>query len=334
MNIAMRNPIITMLLALSVVGSATAQEYQYVPFPTANAHWHTDGYDGNCLPPGLCFQSEVAIAGDTVVNGHTYTMVNGMDNGVPWEFSRAWFREDVEERKVYAMWPSGNPPNFDGAVEYVAYDFSLAVGDTFIVPPPLHVGIPGQTDTTYYVITSIDSVHIGDVLRKRFWFYANTDISSNFWIEGIGGEPGPFITHYMFEGWNVLRCMYHEGELVYSNPLPGPPEFNLAAYPWYEYCGPHWVGIDDLMTGSEEALSLSPNPATDVCHLRFPPSWVAAGMVGIEVVNMVGATVLSTTASPQEGSASIAVGHLGPGLYTVRLRTSERQFPHLKLIIR
>jgi len=312
----MKNIVISSLLFLAF-GCATAQEYQYVPFPTANAHWHTDGYDGNCLPPGLCFQSEVGIAGDTVVNGHTYTMVNGMDNGFPWEFSRAWFREDVEERKVYAMWPSGNPPDFDGAVEYVAYDFSLAVGDTFIVPPPLHVD-DGQEDTTYYVITSIDSVHIGDALRKRFWFNANTSISSNFWIEGIGGEPGPFITHYMFEGWNVLRCMYHEGELIYSNPLPGPQEYNIQTYPWYEYCGPYWVGIAD--SESETVPWVYPNPVQDILQVRLDGN---TRVVASLLSDALGRTQQIPMASVSVSTVSFDLRQLPQGHYSMRLSYSD-----------
>ncbi len=253
------------LLALLSVSLCFAQEYQYMPFPTANAQWNTDGYDGNCLPPGLCSQGEVAIVADTVVNGHTYRLVNGMDNGAPYQFTNAWFREDVEARKVYAKWPSGSPPDFDGAVEYVAYDFSLSVGDTFMVPPPLNMS--GLSDTHYYVITSIDTIQIGEGLRKRFWFNPNFTVSSNYWIEGIGGEPGPFRTHYMFEGWNVLRCMYHEGELIYSNPLPGPPEYNLQTYPWYEYCGPYWVGITH--TENSSPPTVFPNPVQDMLHVRF-----------------------------------------------------------------
>jgi hypothetical protein len=92
------------------------------------------------------------------------------------------------------------------------------------------------------------------------------------------------------------------------------------------------VGIYDPETGSEPLL-LYPNPADDVCHVRFPASWAATGMVNIDVVNMVGATVLSTTVPTLSGSTSLTVGHLSPGLYTVRLRTSQQQFLNLKLIV-
>ncbi len=93
------------------------------------------------------------------------------------------------------------------------------------------------------------------------------------------------------------------------------------------------VGIDDPVTGSEAPL-LYPNPATDVCHVRFPPSWATASMASTDIVNMVGATVLSTTVPTLSGSISLAVGHLSPGLYTVRLRTSQHPLSSHKLIIR
>ncbi len=303
--------------ALLSVSLCFAQDYQYRPFPIANAQWNTDGYDGNCLPPGLCSQGEVVIVGDTVVNGHTYHMIGGSENGIPWGSSYVWFREDVEARKVYAIWRNWSTQSFDGAVEYVAYDFSLAVGDTFIVPPPLHVSV-GQADTTFYVITSIDSVLIGDILRKRFWFNPNFDVSSNYWIEGIGGEPGPFTTHYMFEGWNVLRCVYHEGELIYSNPLPGPPEYNLQTYPWYEYCGPYWVGITDAEDASPPTVF--PNPVQDMLHVRLDGN---TRLVASLLSDALGRTQQIPIASVSASEVRFDLRKIPQGHYFLRLSYSD-----------
>jgi hypothetical protein len=308
----MRFPSHTIALFLFPSLFCNAQEYEYIPFPTENAQWNSDGYDGNCLPPGLCFQTEVAIIGDTVVNGHTYSMIGGLDNGVPWGSSYVWFREDVAARKVYAMWPSSSAQSFDGAVEYVAYDFSLSVGDTFMVPLPLNMtGLPG---THHYVITSIDTILVEGVLRKRFWFNPSFLVSSNYWIEGIGGEPGPFMTHYMFEGWNVLRCMYHEGELIYSNPLPGPPEYNLQTYPWYEYCDTSLVGIVEVKK--------SIRPTTLLVHgseVRIPE--VGMGTSQYALYSLLGQQLM-------EGNLigdALQLPYLPPGIYVLRISGTHRQ---------
>ncbi|GEM_PF-2843960 len=92
------------------------------------------------------------------------------------------------------------------------------------------------------------------------------------------------------------------------------------------------VGISDP-TVDHEALLLYPNPVTDVCHVRFPPSWAGARSVKIDMFNSVGAVVLSTTVPILSSSMSITVEHLSPGLYTVQFR-SEQHLSNLKLIVR
>lgn len=152
----------------------------------------------------------------------------------------------------------------------------------------------------------------------------------------------------------ILARISSDGELGWSEQFGRPDPHSMYGYGacaaqdgGYALCGgSHYdanliktntrgqlVGIHDPAPKSE-GLQLYPNPATDVCHVRFPPAWAAAGMVNIDVVNMVGASVLSTTASTQEGSMTLTVGHLSPGLYTVRFRTGAQQFSNLKLIVR
>ena len=151
----------------------------------------------------------------------------------------------------------------------------------------------------------------------------------------------------------ILARIENDGELLWSEQFGRPDPQSMYNYGacladdgGYLICGAsHFeahliktdpqgqvVGIDDPTTGSE-AISLYPNPASDACHLRFPPSWAAAGTVSMDVVNSIGATVLSTAVSPKQGTATIGVGHLGPGLYTIQLRTSQQHHAYLRLIV-
>ena len=124
------------------------------------------------------------------------------------------------------------------------YDFSLMVGDTFFVPSPLSSGI-GELE--FYLISDIDTILFGNTLRKKFSFTGTGTIpESSFWIEGIGGGCGPFMSHYVFESWSVLRCFNHNDELLYSEPFPWPPQYLLEQYSWYSYCDTSVVGIVDV----------------------------------------------------------------------------------------
>jgi hypothetical protein len=286
-----------------------SQEYEYVPFPTENAQWNLDVYDGNCMPPGLCSQNQIQITGDTVCNGHTYTM---FDN-------RAWFREDVTERKIYAMWSNQNPPNFEEAMEYLAYDFSLSIGDTFHVPPPMNIG--GFPEGPIYIISYIDTIEIGNGLRKRFHFISEETIGTNdFWIEGIGGDPGPFYPHYVFEVWTTLRCFTHNDEILYSNPLGGPWSWIQSNYPWYEHCDPDWVWPGDTVGVAEhERLEWTTVLTVHGGELRIP--YLSTGQTRYALYSMLGQQLMEGNLT---GDA-LQLPNLPPGIFVLRLSGTHRQ---------
>jgi hypothetical protein len=236
------------------------QTYEYVPFPEENAFWYHDVFSSvSCGPwPGICEQGEITQNGDTVVDGKLYVRLSPVYNGVVANSWHCWFREDTIQRRVYAIWPDGDPT----LTEHLVYDFSLVPGDTSYVPSPIEVG------TEYYIVNQIDSLEIDGVYRKRFTFTApfggSTDL---FWIEGIGSGNGPFLPYSEFEYWTTLRCFVN-GILLYSNPISIPPENLLSQYPWYQYCDPTIVGLNEI-ANSNQPVVVYPNPVVDYLKIRF-----------------------------------------------------------------
>lgn len=228
----MRNLLLSTFVLMGTVG--LAQEYQYVPFPKENARWNVDAMSMDCPPyPALCGQGTYAAAGDTLISGVSYTRINDVYLGQVTSTTFYLFREDTAQRKVYRLW-SGQ--------EYLVYDFSLSVGDTFNISHPT-VGVEES-----YVIEGIDTVSVGNSLRKRFNFGGPQSLpESYYWIEGIGGGAGPFMSHYIFESWSLLRCFSIGDELLFSSPISYPPQYLLELYPWYEYCDTRVIGITEPM---------------------------------------------------------------------------------------
>jgi hypothetical protein len=150
----MRNLLLSTFVLMGTAG--LAQEYTYVPFPKENARWNVDAMSMDCPPyPALCGQGTYAAAGDTLINGVSYTRINDVYLGQITSTTFYLFREDTSQRKVFGL-GSGQ--------EYLVYDFSLSVGDTFRISHPT-VGVEES-----YVIEGIDTVLVGNSLRKRFNF--------------------------------------------------------------------------------------------------------------------------------------------------------------------
>lgn len=239
----MRNLLLSTFVLMGTAG--LAQEYTYVPFPKENARWNVDAMSMDCPPyPALCGQGTFAAAGDTLINGVGYTRINDVYLGQITSTTFYLFREDTAQRKVFGLW-SGE--------EYLVYDFSLSVGDTFRISHPT-VGVEES-----YVIQGIDTVLVGNSLRKRFNFGGPQSLpESYYWIEGIGGGAGPFMSHYIFESWSVLRCFSVGDELLFSSPMSYPPQYLLELYPWYEYCDTRVIGIlEELEPGSAAVLTVN-----------------------------------------------------------------------------
>jgi len=295
----MRNLLLSIFVLMGTAG--LAQEYQYVPFPKENAQWNVDAMSMDCPPyPAMCGQGTYAAAGDTLINGASYTRINDVYLGQITSTTFYRFREDTAQRKVFLLW---------NGQEYLVYDFSLSVGDTFHISHPT-VGVEES-----YVIEGIDTVLVGNSLRKRFNFGGPQSLpESYYWIEGIGGGAGPFMSHYIFESWSVLRCFSIGEELLFSSPISYPPQYLLELYPWYEYCDTRVIGITEPTKSASPKTLTAHGGQVTIPHLGI-------GQYRYTLYSLLGQQLMEGTLTGE----TLQLPYLPPGIYVLRLQTTERQ---------
>ena len=88
------------------------------------------------------------------------------------------------------------------------------------------------------------------------------------------------------------------------------------------------------MAEDGESLSIFPNPAKDVLHIGF--SVTATGLTRISIINVSGQTVYSKDYQTSAGSnhLEIPVNNLKPGLYIVRMSTTDKSYTQKIMINR
>lgn len=177
-----------------------------------------------------------SIAEDSVlINGKWYRELlrSGDSTGNTWGNTHRYLRE--EGRKVYQIIDS---------VEYVLYDFSLEVGDTFTTVQS------SRFPEKKLIVTGIDSVILLDNrVRKRIKLTCETMGNFyNYWIEGIGSTSGIIgdELNCILDLYSGLMCFYVEGELVFNNER-------------FEEC---WVKTS-TSDPHNLGLSIYPNPVND-----------------------------------------------------------------------
>jgi hypothetical protein len=254
-------PVVLLLKVLCF--SATAQQYEYVPFPTENAVWKSDEFSGFCDPPIYYCYSHVYSTGDElIINDTTYIGIyGGYLEAQVGPVAAMRVQEDSVNHRVFLR-SVNNPHN-----EVLLYDFDLEVGDTLpFVDWGTYESNGNQVEAIMgktLVISMIDTVsfEVDGSLRKRFHldehsFGDSWSVSMTI-IEGIGATAGlgVGIDFSEFEHSYQLQCLRHHGDFIFGYTLS---EEALEYYYQfgYQYCAPP-VGIGELGRGN---VLFYPNP--------------------------------------------------------------------------
>jgi hypothetical protein len=174
---------------------------------------------GNFPPPIL---ERFALSGeDTIINTLTYKKLYIFYDTV-FNPSHATciggIRED-EQRRIYYAGEEIHElkPSYHTSNELLLYNFSLNIGDT------LRNANITFVDEAFYVVSDIDTVLIGNTLRKMYCFCNTGEDCSNYcakWIEGIGFLKGLLFTSGATPTnglSNDLICFKHNDEILYFN---------------------------------------------------------------------------------------------------------------------
>ncbi|MBP8994198.1 MAG: T9SS type A sorting domain-containing protein [Bacteroidales bacterium] len=219
----MKKNILIALILFPLV--AFPQDYEYIPFPVSGVIWSEvyqpplDMY-GNFPPP--IYERFTLSGEDTIINEISYKKQYIFSDSV---FNKSnatcigGIRED-ENKRVYFKGISIHflKPSFAIIInnggnegdELLLYDFNISIGDT------IKIDNLSMFDEVI-VVSSIDTVLIGDKYRKKFSF---SPINWVKWIEGIGNVKGLLFTSggLPTNGLNNdLICFKQNGEIVYFN---------------------------------------------------------------------------------------------------------------------
>ncbi|NSW44698.1 MAG: T9SS type A sorting domain-containing protein [Bacteroidales bacterium] len=296
-----------LLLALAFL-KANAQTYQYVPFPTENAVWSEDySYDSYYYYPQCYFLDKIALNGDdTHINGETYKKLFIFNDSV-FNINNANYFGGIREenKRIYYYGDTvhfGKPNNCLN--EVLLYDFNLNVGDTFI-------SFFNQIDSTYcsnsnwdVVVSSIDTIILGNKLRKRFIF---NDFFTQ-WIEGIGNVRGlllsipPWITGNVPQG--NLICFKQNDTIVYFNNQ-------------FSECMPLNIPTKPAISDN---IAISPNPATDFLTLKIENFELLP--FTFQLYDMQGCSQLAGKTSNTQTELNVAT--LPRGLYVLKIITDKQ----------
>jgi hypothetical protein len=214
----------------------------YHPFPDSSAVWTIQG-EGCCVtscpppptPNPVITDHNISyyIQGDTIINNTTYHKI--MHSGSIYHHClfgssvNQWqqitpayigaIRQDTLLKQVYFL-------QLSFSQECILYDFDLSIGDT------LNYGCMNNSGSCA-VVTSIDSVLIGNSYRKRFNLSTNPPYSI---IEGIGSTAGFYEPLCPFEYSANLVCFSQNGQTLYPDTTTNcsilssinePSEFSL-----------------------------------------------------------------------------------------------------------
>jgi len=159
---------------------------------------------------------------DSVVNGDSVNIFYRSDYLDDYE---SYFYEN--DHQVYMARDYANQPLLTDSSFILIYDFSLQVGDTFVLEDKnaiLDYGFVGKRDTTILVLDAIDSIQVftGE-FRRRFNFEILRDDDwcasgdPYVWIDGIGYPGYPFLPEIndCFECGFTVDCFTYQGERIF-----------------------------------------------------------------------------------------------------------------------
>ncbi len=252
---------LSILCAILIPFMLQSQEYEYIAFPDSGAIWSEVYYYPEPNWPDTVIKSlsyeRFTLSGeDTVINELIYKKLYLFYDTI---FNKTnaicigGIRED-EKKKVYFTGDSAihafKPCYVQTEMgnELLLFDFSLTIGDT------LKLGNLSLWDG-FIMVSSIDTVQIGNSLRKRFHF---GDYFWVKWIEGIGSLKGLLFTSgdLPINGLNNdLICFKLNNEILYFNND-------------YDDCIPLIDGIE-IRNSDNSTIKLFPNPAKDNIKFSF-----------------------------------------------------------------
>ena len=289
------------LVLLIVILPLLAVSQQNYPLIKDGGVWREARAAVNTPPdPWWIHKHQYLMEGDTVFNNINYKKIYSCDYS-PAINNKSFFggiRQD-SLNKVFIYLDTGSVIesafSLQPLTEYLLYDFSLNVGDTFNVV---------NSRDSILVLSSVDSVLINNNYRKRWHFGGDRT-----WLEGIGSVGGLFFPlQYCFEEDQMLTC-YEDSIINWLNPELAQNGIDCFS-----------VGIKPIDTQVELSKAY-PNPCLDFITIDFNQN--IARNTSVEIYNLLGQFIKSFALPANFKKANIDVSSLKRGVYIYKVLTVD-----------
>jgi hypothetical protein len=265
------------------------------------------------LYPGSVFKEQFLMDGDTSFNNTLYKKIYLCDYS-PSISNKAFYggiREDSLKR-VYFFLDSNQYFNsfFDSLLqyrkEYLLYDFSLNIGDTFRVV---------NLQDSNLILNKIDSVLVSNQYRKRWEFFSGFNGMSKVWVEGMGDLNGLFFP-FQFDGvetFHKLTC-YEDSNLFWTNPQLGTDCYS--------------VGIEE---NNKEKYKVKVNPNPTSGKLNIELAEITKETVLVEIYDISGRLIKFDEFFNQL-NFSLELTDLQNGIYILNIKSTTVYNKSIKII--
>lgn len=226
------------------------------------------------------YQGEAVTIGDME---YTTIYVDSEANG---NYLDGAYRNE-DNQVYYRKW---NDPSYED--EVLLYDYDLEVGEYF----------HDETDHPMQVTEVTTITDLNGVSRKKISFtFLGLENVTEFWIEGVGSNRGfmhvgQWEADHSSEGeMYYLLCYHVNEEVVYVNP-----DYDTCDIPY---------SVEE--NTADNGISVYPNPANEVVNILNHNNM---NITGVEIVDLTGRMVLSSTKSDD-----IDISALADGQYFVKI---------------
>jgi hypothetical protein len=252
--------------------------------------WNTITY--NYPEPVVITNETYEITGQQVIGGFNYFVLNGFS---------CLLRE--ENGKVYA---------YSQGTEELLFDFTLEVGDEFIIDPTYSaicysIGML-YTEGDPITVSNVSTQFIAGNDRKVIELEYDGQLVET-WIEGIGTLNGfkPFgFTN--IDGYSLLSCYSNNGVTYFFND--------------YTEC---LLGVNDFY---KDDISLLPNPVTQISTIKIP---IKSEIELIRIFDIYGRMVKNEKI--YSGYVNINANEFISGIYFYQLFSKDKMVKTDKFIV-
>jgi hypothetical protein len=251
------------IIAILIAICKPANSQTYIPIPLDSTIWKVKIWAGLPWPYGWDCNIYEHTAGDTIINGKSYTLIKMLYDSfcathVSPIFKSFAIRQDSLERKVYVI----RLP--DSLTERIMYDFTQTTGDTCN-----SVLCPDAFSCGYTLIQSVDSIYLINRFHKRINLNGGCCMASL--IEGIGSTYGLVDRLFIFESGSDLECVRN-----YKNG-------NIFTFPNFSgSCDTANISISEYKS-ENYSLNVYPNPIIDQIIFEY-----TSALKNIHIYNLLG----------------------------------------------